>query len=146
MRQSRLSFLFGSASLSLATVALLAGCGDSGPEKYEVTGQVLCAGTPVKSGDIFFEPKDSLANNQTMGRALIKDGRYTGQIVGGVHKISVREFTGDIDLDPQGAMSGAKPVLRIEWRGEVEFPPLSEVDGSAPIEKDIEIPDRYCRK
>jgi hypothetical protein len=136
----------GWAPLSLAMIALLTGCGESGPEKYEVSGQVLCGGTPITSGDIFFEPTEMETNVQSAGRAFIKDGRYTVEIVGGKHKVAIRDFTGDIDLDPQGAMSGKRPLLRIEWRGEVEYPPLSEVDGSKPIEKDIEIPDRYCSK
>lgn len=138
--------LGGLWTMVLTALAASAGCGEKGPEKYQVTGAVVCAGQPVMKGDIFFEPKEGLANTQTMGRAFIKDGRYTVEIVGGTHKVNIRDFTGSFDFDPEGAQKGVQPVLRVEYHGEVDYPLLADVKDSAPVQKDIEVPAKYLRK
>ena len=134
----------GSQSAVLLTAAVLAGgCGgDAGPEKYTVTGTVTYDGKPIPFGDIVLQPKTGVANVQSMSRVRIQDGRYTAEIIGGPHTINIRDLTGDIDMDPKGAESGAKPVLPGGgYRGEVDFAPLDQVKES-PVEKDIEIPGR----
>lgn len=129
----------------VAGVVLISGCPgqEAGPEKYEVTGAVTYDGEPIQSGEMYFEPADDRpANAATMSRGLIEDGRYTAQIVGGLLNVSVRDTTGDLDLDPEGAQAGATPTLRGTWRGEISFPSLEDYasrEESGPVEHDIEI-------
>lgn len=60
------------ASLVFAVGALLlAGCGDSGPKRYGVSGTVKFKGEPIKYGTITFR-----AENGATGGAEVKDGKY----------------------------------------------------------------------
>ena len=43
-------------ALTLATLLAVAGCGDSGPRRYPVTGEVTWEGQPLPDGDILFTP------------------------------------------------------------------------------------------
>lgn len=63
--------------LAYAVIAALAGCGPSGPERFQLAGKVTFAGKPVPSGLIRFEPDASRGNHGPVGYAAIKDGRYT---------------------------------------------------------------------
>lgn len=112
-------------------------------KKYEVTGMITCDDQPIVRGEIFFEPAGKTANHQTKSPALIEDGRYTAEIVGGRQYVTVRDYSGDIDLDPEGAMIGRVPVLRGSWRDMVDFPSLEEVTSReeyGPVKSDIKIP------
>jgi hypothetical protein len=71
---SRLSI----ASIVLASVTLLtAGCNqDTGPQRYQLSGEVKFAGQPVPHGMITFTPDSSQGNSGPQGVAIIKDGKY----------------------------------------------------------------------
>ena len=127
--------------LGLAALVLLQGCGgEKGPEKYEVSGQVTYGGKPIKSGDIRFEPKGGLVNAQTMSYARITNGHYSTETVGGAHFVNIRDLTGDIDMG-DAESQGSKPLFGLEYRGDVDLPPIDQVKGAA--EKDIEIPTSH---
>lgn len=65
------------AAVALAAVALLsAGCGNSGPSRYRVSGTVTHDGRPVRAGRIVFEPDATRGNSGPQGFAAIADGRY----------------------------------------------------------------------
>ena len=40
----------------LLAFLILAGCGDSGPAEYDVTGSVTLDGQPIEKGEILFLP------------------------------------------------------------------------------------------
>jgi hypothetical protein len=125
----------------LMAVVLIPGCGgDKGPQKYEVSGTVTYGGKPIKSGDIRFEPKEGLVNLQSVAHTRIKDGRYTTEIVGGPHFVNIRDLTGDIDMGGPESQGG-KPLFGMEYRGEVDLPPVEQV--KAAVEKDIEVPTTH---
>jgi hypothetical protein len=71
-----------------------AGCGDSGPKRYAISGTVTFQGSPIEEGIISFEPLDQ---GRTMDGATILKGKYTipknkGMAVG---KYQVRIYAGD---------------------------------------------------
>lgn len=85
--------------ICILTIALtLAGCGDSGPERFELSGQATYDGKPIPAGVITFEPEGTTLNASTIGEAEIKDGRYktlpTKGIVGGRHTVFVAGYNG----------------------------------------------------
>ena len=61
---------FGPIILGVALLAL-AGCGESGPKRYGVSGTVKFHGEPVKLGSINFQADDGAS-----GGAQITDGKY----------------------------------------------------------------------
>lgn len=89
---------FGAAAV-LAAVAVV-GCGDAGPERARLTGEVKYDGQPVAYGDVVFTPDGSKKNSGPQGIAQIRDGRYdTGAsggkgVGGGPTILRVTAFTG----------------------------------------------------
>ena len=58
---------------------LFAGCSQSGPKYVTVSGKVtLKDGTPVKHGNIIFQPDQKRGNaSQVICQSVIRDGEYT---------------------------------------------------------------------
>lgn len=77
VRGGVLSALFG-------LCAFVAGCGDSGPKLYPVTGKVTVNGNPLSSGTVVFNPDKAKGN--TFGGICVgelsSDGAYTLQTNG----------------------------------------------------------------
>ena len=67
---------FGSAIF--AGVALfVAGCAaESGPERFQVSGDVTLGGQPIAYGDILFTPDGAKGNSGPQGIAIIRAGKY----------------------------------------------------------------------
>lgn len=84
--------------VSTIVIALLLGCGTSGPTAYEISGQVTHNGQAVPAGYIRFVPDTAQGNDGPAARATIKDGFYqtpTGKgIVGGPYTVTVYGFDG----------------------------------------------------
>lgn len=57
-------------------LAIVAGCGRRGPERYRVSGTVTYAGKPVPLGRVVFEPDTSRGNDGPQGFAPIENGRF----------------------------------------------------------------------
>jgi len=64
------------------SILVAAGCGPSGPARYQLEGQVTFAGRPVPNGLIRFEPDGTQGNGGPVGYAAIKDGRYSTTTAG----------------------------------------------------------------
>lgn len=100
-------------SLVILTMSAIVGCGDGGPTRYDISGNVRFKGEPVKSGRIVFEPIDPQKGNG--GFASIADGKYDTRNagaghLGGPHKISIAGFSDEFvrKNDPD---SGQKPLF-----------------------------------
>jgi hypothetical protein len=63
-------------SCGLVLLALIVGCGKSGPEIAPVTGIVTVDGQPMENVDIVFQPEDSGVGSPSYARTG-KDGRFT---------------------------------------------------------------------
>jgi hypothetical protein len=87
-------------AFGLAT--LLAGCGEKGPARQDVSGKVTFNGIPVPAGQIVFEPDSAAGNKGPAGFAEIRDGQYDTAgaqgTVGGPH---VARITG-LEARPVG--------------------------------------------
>jgi len=57
-------------------VAVAAGCGRRGPERFRVSGTVSFAGRPVALGRVIFEPDAARGNDGPQGFAPIENGRF----------------------------------------------------------------------
>ncbi|GAG42912.1 unnamed protein product [marine sediment metagenome] len=77
------------------SAVIFVGCGDSGPKRYPVTGEVTWEGQPLPDGDILFTPVDGGVPDA--GKVI--DGKFEMQAVAGPKNVSIfatRE-TGEVD-------------------------------------------------
>jgi hypothetical protein len=134
-----------------ALVLFLAGCGDSGPKRYPISGHVTFKGSPIEEGIITFEPMDK---SPTMDGATILKGKYTiprnkGMAVG---KYQVRIYAGDgtVGEGQAGitATADPKPKRGFKGLGIERVPPeynrnstlVREVTADGPHQFDFDIP------
>lgn len=111
-------------SMTLAVLSLMlaaAGCGESGPARYEVRGRVTYGGKPVPAGQVVFEPDSEKGNTGPPAYARIQNGQYRTEpgkgAVGGPHVVRIIGATGQPTPEmPQGQM------LFPEYRLKVDLP------------------------
>ena len=98
----------------LLTIMFLAGCGDSGPPRYHVSGSVTYEGKPVPHGSILFQPLPSTGGGAATGNATIRDGKYDTRVAGepisgGPQIVIIEAFDGKVvnpDYAPFGESLG----------------------------------------
>jgi hypothetical protein len=73
------------ATLLAMTVALVAGCGESGASKYPVTGKVNYQGKPLPLGTVMFVPDNGPPAMSMIGA----DGTYRLEATPGKQRVSV---------------------------------------------------------
>lgn len=67
-------------------LAVLCGCGPSGPVRYPVSGEVTWEGAPVTKGYIVFEPADEAVAPDA---GKIENGRYETEVQAGKKKVRI---------------------------------------------------------
>jgi hypothetical protein len=120
---------------SIGWLALLAACAWSAAcrpsiSKYKISGQVRYGGTPIAVGSITFEPTEAVANRETVAVAEIRNGQYQTYVVGGPHRVSIRDLTAEV-----GSPS-SRPLFWYEYHAQVDLP----VQPKAPVQRDFDIP------
>ena len=93
--------------------AVLIGCGNKGPARYDVSGRVTFRGEPVAIGRIQFSPDASRGNRGPAGFAEIRDGRY------------------DTRAEGRGTVGGPMRVLIVGYDGRAE--PGDETPNGKPL-------------
>lgn len=94
------SVRYGAAAALACCVLWLCGCGESGPARFHVSGQVTWQGEPVPAGMVTFSPDVRQGNSGPQGYAEIHNGHYDTRAgegratVGGPHSITVMGFDG----------------------------------------------------
>ena len=71
---------------ALWSVCGLAGCSESGPEFFQVTGTVTFDAKPLSAGDIIFLPNDP---TQTATGGTITDGKYSVKALAGEYRVQI---------------------------------------------------------
>ena len=102
----------GWALMPILLLAVTAGCGRRGPERFRVSGTVTHAGKPVQLGRVVFEPDTARGNDGPQGFAPIEHGRFdtTGPhckgTVGGPTRVRIDgfEMTGGEDAAASGKL------------------------------------------
>lgn len=90
-------------------VMTIAGCGESGPKVFHVSGAVTFNGQPIPAGTVMFTPDQSKGGSGPAGLAVIKNGKYdtsstdgTG-VVGGPHIVQIIGLDGKpVEMSPEG--------------------------------------------
>jgi hypothetical protein len=114
--------------LATLVLVLAAGCG-GGIKKYRLSGQVTYGDKPISVGTIVLEPTTG-ASTETVAYVPIRDGRYEAQVVGGPHRVSIR------DMSSESGQPGSKSLFIYEYATEIDLPQES----SQPVVRDIKIP------
>lgn len=87
-------------------VSLQAGCGNSGVQRYRLSGMVTYDGKPVPAGQLRFEPNVSKGGKGPIGFAQIRDGAFDtddqgkGPVVGPM-RVLVRGYVSAKDFAPE---------------------------------------------
>jgi hypothetical protein len=106
-----------------------AGCG-SRVGKYKLSGNVTYGDKPIALGTMILEPAEGIANSETLANADIKAGRYETQVVGGKHRVLIR------DLSSESGQPGSKALFIYEYATEIDLPK----NANQPVVHDIKIP------
>ena len=82
-----------------AALMVLAGCGQSGPTYYHVSGTVTFAGSPVPKGTVMFEPDAAKGVRGQMGYADLVNGKFDTRaagkgVLGGAYVVRVLGYDG----------------------------------------------------
>jgi hypothetical protein len=112
---------------------VVAGCGESGPTRFRLSGTATFAGQPIPYGDVLFTPDGTKQNSGPQGIAQIRDGKYDTAgadgkgFAGGPTVVRVTGLTGP----------GGKVLCVYEYR--VDLP---RENGTHPIE----VPEKGAAK
>ena len=79
-------------------LALVLGCGPSGPTTYTVTGRVTFDGQPVEEGEIIFRAADGAS------------GSWEARIVGGSYSMEVTPGEKRVEITARRKVEGASPA------------------------------------
>lgn len=93
-RISRFGFL--QVALLLFLIATLAGCGDSGPKRYDVSGEVTWEGAPLGDGDILLKPTDGGVPDH----GKIVAGKFNFRATAGAKEVSIMATKAAANIDP----------------------------------------------
>jgi hypothetical protein len=122
----------------LVCLSSLVGCSrEEGPKKYQLMGTVHYRGNPIGHGDIVFEPTTGTTNSETVANAWIQEGEYQTEVVGGPHRIAIRDLSGDTDM---GGSGDQRSAFQRQYTALIELPTIDSVDDGETVTHDIEIP------
>jgi hypothetical protein len=100
--------------LCIGLGAGLAGCADSGPKRYAVSGEVKWRGQPLDQGAITFLAEDPALGSA--GGAMIKDGHYSipakQGLLPGRYKVAVTSADPKKAVDPDAPPGAPGPVYK----------------------------------
>jgi hypothetical protein len=121
----------------LVILALIAGCGD-GDQRYPISGSVTFNSRPIELGAITFEPLEGEVTKETMAFAAIRQGRYQARVVGGPHKVSIRDLAHEpeafgLDIEP------SSPLFRYQYTVAIDLP----AESSGAVAYDFEVPPEH---
>lgn len=136
MRQPRWTMAMGGGFLALGLMVISAGCGDSGPPRYHISGKVTYGGQPVAAGAVMLVPDASQGNTGPAASVTIKDGQYDSNLdgtghVGGPHVLKITGMDGQASPEfPQGML------LFPEYEVKADLP-------KEDSQKDVEVPSEW---
>jgi hypothetical protein len=109
----------------LAWMLVSCGCGERGPQRYEVSGVVTLDGRPLPAGQLVFTPDVTRDNSGVQAKAEIKDGRFTTTSgfgsIGGPHRVELQGFDGVPHQGPEFLHTQGKPLFA-PTSAEVDLP------------------------
>lgn len=116
----------------LLVASYFAGCG-GGLGKYKISGTITYGDKPVALGSMILEPLEATANGATIASVEITGGRYEAQVVGGPHKVLIR------DLSSEAGTAATRSLFTYEYHTQVELPKES----SSSLVQDFVIPTSH---
>jgi hypothetical protein len=123
--------------------ALLCACGcfggDSGPQRFDVSGTVMLDGEPAPRGEVFFAPDIKKGNAGPGAVTNVVDGKYrTAEgkgVTPGPHIVNIVAFDGI----PAGDMPDGRPLTTKTYQVEVDLPAENSV-------QDFDVPPSHLVK
>ena len=110
----------------LFTAGMLAGCGDSGPKKYKVTGEVTWEGAPLPEGDIVLTP----VGGGLPDHGEIVNGKFTFQATAGEKEVSIMATKAAAQVDPDMGVAPQVPYIPLRYNAQTELTATVDPDGA----------------
>lgn len=103
------------ASVLLIGVAVVSGCGPSGPKTYPVSGTVSFENQPIPDGYISFIAADG---EGPPGGGPIKDGKFSFEATAGKKRVEVNASREEGPVDPAMGATPRKPYIPARYNTE----------------------------
>ena len=117
-------------SLLAGSVVILAGCGQGGPQTFDVSGTVTFDGAPVEQGEIVF--RDPAGQEKGYG-GIITDGKFSFESSPGKKRVEItamRVVPGEFDtMNPGEKTPKMEPYIPEKYNGASEL--TAEVSSSS---------------
>jgi predicted small lipoprotein YifL len=126
MTHFRIKFDFSASLLAIGLVAIIAGCGKSGPVKYPIQGEVRFKNTPIENGTMTLIPKSSSARTAV---SSIVNGKYKTEVTAGEWTVNIRAVREKGKPDTKGGETPREQYIPAKYNND------SKVVVTLPSEK-----------
>jgi len=122
----------------LMGLIVLAGCADDkGPRKFNIKGKVTYDGTPLVSGQMTFVPDSDRGNSGPPGYAVVRDGKFSTEEMGGKASVSgpIKVLITGFDMSAEEGAESKPPLFE-------DFLVVAEIDpGQRLTTLDFDVPE-----
>lgn len=133
---------------------LVIGCGEAGPERISVSGEVTYNGDPIEDGEIAFFPDEG--TSAPPSSAPITEGKYKlppqWALVPGTYRVAIRSYRvslqskmlpgGGLDRPPtSGGIEHKEQLLPAKFNTKSTLEPLTVQSGQGAIEQNYDLKD-----
>ena len=127
------SFFRRAIGCLVISLLLVAGCGDKGPLRHQVTGTVNLDGQPLESGQVLFIPSDGQGPADA---CPIVAGKFEGKVAPGAKRVEITA-TKEVPAAEPGGMPDYVTLVPKQYNTESTL--TAEIkDGEAPLTFDLE--------
>jgi predicted small lipoprotein YifL len=112
--------------LGICLLAMVTGCGKSGPVKYPVQGEVRFKNAPIDNGTMTLIPKSSSARTAV---SSIVNGKYKTEVTAGDWTVNIRAVREKGKPDPKGGETPREQYIPAKFNSD------SKVVVTVPSEK-----------
>ena len=119
--------------IAIALLFSILGCGDSGPKKYPVTGNVTWEGQPLADGDIVLEPTDGGVPDH----GKIVAGKIDMEATAGPKKVSIQATKAAAEVDPDMGMAPQVQYIPHRYNARTELTAEVKADGENRLTFDL---------
>ena len=117
----------------LGFAVAIPGCGDSGPPKYKVTGNVTWEGSPLPEGDIILTPTDGGIPDH----GKISAGTFEMQATEGAKTVSIMATHAAAEVDPAMGAAPQQQYIPHRYNANTELTATIQANDTNQLQFDL---------